>query len=712
MNDLSALDTGNLADGEEINRVEQAVQAYLDRRMDADRFKAARLQQGVYGQRQEGVNMVRIKVPGGRLTSHHLRAVADVAGRYAPGHPVHITTRQDFQLYYVPLQHTPAVMRRLAEDGLTTREACGNTVRNITSCPLAGICPAERADVTPFINGAVKHFLRHPLTQHLPRKFKISFSSCETDCAQGMAHDVGVVAVKRDGRFGFKVLAGGGLGHKPREALTVESFIEEQYLLPTIEAVISLHNRYSDRTKRARSRVKFLVDRFGVEGFLEKYREELARTKAIYASQGSAHPKGTWTDGSADGQAYGAGAPRTVLAQKQPGLNVFPISTPIGDVSAQQLSGIAQLMDDLGLTDIRTTQDQNLMLINVPTQELDAVRARLAALGLGVPQAGDDVVACPGSSTCRLGITSSKIVAKKLIGITDLSLRVSGCQNGCAQPQTGEIGIYGQGKRLHGKLIPHYQMYFGGDGRGSGGLAVKGPEVPTVRVESAIKRVNETYLGARRDRETFFQWVRRQEAGYFEKLLAEEIKVAPEDVPFVIKDHGEESAFKVLQLGGGECAGAAQESVAANFAEAAYERDCRDGYLYQRKNAEALECAEAIARSIGQALLFLATRRKIDDADEIAKLLPQSLTQYPQPAEKFTQLHAALKRMRAGFDEAAFPALVLELDGWVRQAGEVATRLDAHLDLAASLSGWVVPEAVAGVPKAAEEKRLALPAEA
>ena len=293
---MTDLSNPNLVNEAELVHFEQTLRAFLDGRVDTDRFTAMRLQQGVYGQRQEGVNMVRIKLPGGRVTAAQLTAIAEGLERYARHDAVHITTRQDIQMHFVPLEHTPAVLRLLAGAGLTTREACGNTIRNITTCPLAGVCPREHVDVSRHLRGAVRHFLRNPLNQQLPRKFKISLSGCEADCAQGMTQDLGVVAARKDGRFGFKVLAGGGLGHKPRAAIVVEPFIEEKDLLLVMEAIVALHNRYSDRTRRAKSRIKFLVDRFGPEGFVAKYRAELARVKMALA--GRDYPKGAWAQGA------------------------------------------------------------------------------------------------------------------------------------------------------------------------------------------------------------------------------------------------------------------------------------------------------------------------------------------------------------------------------------------------------------------------------
>ncbi|HJY07950.1 MAG TPA: nitrite/sulfite reductase, partial [Bryobacteraceae bacterium] len=418
----------------------------------------------------------------------------------------------------------------------------------MTTCPLSGVCPRQNVDVTTHLEGTVQHLLRNPLTQQMPRKFKISLSACESDCAQGMMHDLGVIAVRNGSRFGFKVVAGGGLGHKPREAIVIEEFIEEKDLLPVMEAVIQLHNRYSDRVKRAKSRIKFLVDKFGPEGFVEKYREELSRTQSALATLD--YPKGEWSNGSVDSEVPGLGAPRHIFAQKQPGYYVVPISVPMGNLSVAHLRGLADICETLELPDIRTSQDQNMFLTDVPEAKIEPLRAALAALGLGVPKAGDDVVACPGTSTCRLGITSSTILGPKLSGGKhDLKMRVSGCHNGCAQPEAGDIGVYGEGKRMHGKLVPHYQLHFGGNAMARGALAFKGPSIPTARIEEAIERVQSAFDINRESGETFYSWAHRMDKPYFADLLADLVEVKPEELASVLRDHGNNNDFKVLQLG-------------------------------------------------------------------------------------------------------------------------------------------------------------------
>lgn len=675
----------DLADNEEIGAYEQALQGFLNGQIDADRFTATRLQMGIYGQRQEGVNMVRVKIPGGRLVGTQLDAIADVVEHHTQRGEAHITTRQDIQLHYVPLTDTPVVMRKLSKGGLTTREACGNTIRNITACPLTGVCPREHTDITQHLNGTVRHFLRKPLNQLMPRKFKISFSGCESDCAQAMIHDLGVVAVKNeDGRFGFKVLVGGGLGHKPHEAIVVESFVEEKDLFLVIEAVLTVHNKYSDRVKRAKSRIKFLVDRFGEAGFIEKYQEELVRVKEALQNQG--YPKGEWTTGRTDVAAPGQGAPRAIYEQKQAGLHVLPISVRLGQLTVPQMRGLSGLLKRFGLAEIRTTQDQNLMLVNVPQAQLADIQAVLTDLGLGLPKAGDDVVACPGTSTCRLGITSSPTVGGKLSGGEhDLRIRVSGCHNGCAQPEAGDIGIYGEGKRMHGKLVPHYQMYFGGNGMAAGGLAFKGPSVPSARIESAIDRVQAAYAADRTDNESFFNWTRRKGKDYFVELMADLMAVSAEEVLSVARDHGHTDDFRVLQLGGGECAGAKQVQIGTTFFDAANERNYRNALKFQRKFEESAKCAEAIASLIGQGLTQLVGGRKCDTLAEQAEELLQVLPAKPALAKSLANFAQYFSKPAEELNDQLLTEWYAEMDSWTNDVAAFCMDFDRQLDLAGAL---------------------------
>ncbi len=672
------LNTRNLSDLEEIARFEQAIGSFNAGGIDPDRFTAIRLQQGVYGQRQEGVNMLRIKVPGGRLTAKQLDAVGEVAETFSQHQVAHLTTRQSIQIHYIPLAKTPEAMRILAEAGMTTREACGNTIRNMTACPLAGVCPKEHVDVAAHVHGATVHFLRNPLNQQLPRKFKFAFSGCEADCAQSLFHDCGVIAVNRDGQHGFRIRAGGGLGHKPRESIVIEEFIAENELLFAMEALVTLHNKYSDRTKRAKSRIKFLVERFGVEGFIEKYREEFGRTRQALAGQ--PYPQGEWRTPNGV-EAPGQGAPRKVFAQKQAGLFVFPIAVPIGDVKAEKLRGLSVLLSELGLDEIRSTQDQNLTVLNVPEGKIAALRGGLALLGLGEPVTGDNVVACPGTSTCRLGITSSTVVGPLLSGgRADLHIRVSGCHNGCAQPETGDIGIYGEGRRLHGKLVPHYQMYFAGSGLGGGALAFKGPALPAARIRTAIERVQQAHLASGEN--SFFVWARAQQPEYFKELLADLAEVTPAQLQSVMHDFGDKADFRVLNLGGGECAGASQVLIGANFFEAAHEREYRNALVFQRKYNEAAQCNESILRLLGSGVAQLLGGARQDDLAKLAEQL--NLLAPEEIAAEFA--HVAEEAVAdEEVDVEAVAATSAKVDAWTVKVAEFATAKDGQLDLKEAL---------------------------
>ena len=673
-----SLNTRNLSDLEEIDRFEQAIASFNAGEIDPDRFTAIRLQQGAYGQRQQGVNMLRIKVPGGRLTAVQLEVIADLVEDFSQHKMAHLTTRQDVQVHYIPLEFMPTAMRRLAGVGLTSREACGNAVRNMTACPLAGVCPKEHVDVGRHVDGATVHFLRNPLNQQLPRKFKISFSGCEADCAQSLLHDCGVIATVKDGQPGFKIRAGGGLGHKPRESIVVEEFVPERELLFAMEALVTLHNKYSDRTKRAKSRIKFLVERFGEEGFVEKYREEFERTKQALAEQ--PYPQGKWRTPTV-GEAPGQGAPRRLFAQKQDGLFVFPIALRIGDVKATQLRGIAHVMQELGLNEIHSTQDQNFAVINVPQEKVAALRIGIEALGLKEPVTGDNVVACPGSSTCRLGLTSSTVLGPLLSGgKADLNIRVSGCHNGCAQPETGDIGIYGEAKRLHGKLVPHYQMYFAGKGTAGGALAVKGPTLPAARIRQAIDRVQQAHLAS--DEASFFVWARKQEPEYFKALLADLAEVSAEQLQSVMHDFGDKTDFRVVNMGGGECAGASQVLIGANFFEAAHEREYRNALVFQRKYVEAAQCNESILRLLGSGVAQLLGGARQEDLARLAEQL--NLLAPEEIAAEFA--HAAQELATdEEIDNEALAVASAKVDAWTIRVAAFATEKDGQLDLKEAL---------------------------
>ena len=339
--------------------------------------------------------------------------------------------------------------------------------------------------------------------------------------------------------------------------------------------------------------------------------------------------------------------------------------------------------------EIHTTQDQNLAIPNVSQENLPAMRIVLSALGLHEPGVGDNVVACPGTATCRLGITSSTLLGPKLSGgVKDLRIRVSGCHNGCAQPETGDIGIYGEGKRVHGKLVPHYQMYFGGNGMGGGALALKGPAVPAARAEQAIARVEQAHQDS--GVESFFEWARAQQPDYFQQLLADLIEVKAADVAGVMRDHGDTSDFRVVNLGGGECAGASQVLIGANFFEAAHEREYRNALVFQRKYDEAAHCVEAILRLLGSGLAQMVGGVRQDD---LAKLVAQLGQLVPgELASEFARI-VGLLRGTPEMTDTALQIINRAVDAWTVQAGAFCSARDEQLDLSEALPQLASPVA-------------------
>lgn len=646
-----------LIDTKDFDEYEQYLQAFLQGNLDPNRFAAIRLNLGIYAQRQDGMCMVRAKLPGGRLHPRQLLGFAQAAEQHAGTDSVHITTRQDIQFHFVPLIKTPALQRTLGEYGIATREAGGNTVRNITSCPLAGACPAEHVDINAYVERVARHFIRHPLTAAMPRKFKLSFSGCESDCANGLVHDLGIIATRNGGRPGFRLLAGGGLGGKPREAILLESFIEENQLIPAIEAVLSVHDKYSDRKRKMRSRVKFLLDKFGPEGFIEKYRIEYARTANAYSAE--TEPLTAWRQRSVEGNQIDT-ALRAPTAQHQADLNILPISVPDGTLSTKTLRNLAHLLIREGLHDIRTTVDQNLSIFNVPTDRLGHLTVALRELGLKLPRCGDRVVSCPGTATCPLGITASRQMAPRLSGGSgDLSVRINGCQNGCANATISDIGLYGKGRRHHGRLVPSYTLQLGGDGSEDGGIGINGPDIPAVRVPSAVTLLHDSYHADRLDNESFRDWVRREGRAYFDQLLGHLSRVGPMELPFLTREYGDSSVFKVESLGVGECAGAQAAPADKLLLNARYEADLSIAFAAKNKQADAGESLENQLVYSAQALLEIqGLDASLTRAEQLLPALRAAYPEHPDQLDRLEQLFSELDTFRSTLDELQMARLI------------------------------------------------------
>ncbi|MEP7054377.1 MAG: nitrite/sulfite reductase [Actinomycetota bacterium] len=575
----SLRDAPAFSNPEEIDRFEVEIQSYLAGDLDPEAFRRVRLWNGIYGQRHlTDVHMVRTKLPGGVLTAAGLEAMADVSETWSRGWG-HITTRQNVQFHFVDIADVPAVLRRLDEAGVTTREACGDTVRNVTACHLAGVCPLEVLDVNAAAEAVARHFLRNPLTQNLPRKFKIAASGCAVDCALTGIHDIGILASEVDGRKGFRLLVGGGLGTEPHEAQELEPLTDPSELIVTAEAILRVWEREMPREKRAKTRMKFFVKKIGIELFREKvlaereklrnssqYRKqdpELFLPKRVPAPVAEIDEHAGYT--STDLFGYAAWRETNVIEQRQQGKFSAYITVRMGDVTTGQFRTLARAARELGL-EYRTTVRQNLVVRDLREGDVAYLYDVLAEAGLNTTGAerASNIVACPGAETCNLALVASRGVASATIdalvaaglGDVPLSINVSGCPNSCGQQQMADIGLSGQVRRVGSDEAPGYRILLGG--RVTEGGARFGQYVakaPARRTPEAVVTVVGRFAKERTGTERFGEWVDRVGAEAIGEALSAQfdIKATREQSPEDFTDWGETRPFEVI-LGRGECA--------------------------------------------------------------------------------------------------------------------------------------------------------------
>ena len=569
---------------EEIETFRRKANAFLAGEIPEDEFRPFRLKHGIYGQRQPGVQMVRCKVPGGLLTAAQMEQLARISEAFAGGKG-HITTRQNMQYHFVRLADVPDVMHLLADVGLTNREACYNTVRNVTTCALAGLSRAEIFDVRPYAQRIAYAFLRKDLTSNLPRKFKIAFDGCrDNDCIAGAINDIGLRAVVRDGRRGFRMVVGGGLGPLPTEAQLLDEFLPEERLLNRCEAVVRVFNKYGNRQNRNKARMKFVLRERGI-GWL---REQIEREYADILENGGiawpelvpegfgghqSHPQPLGqgallpvihTNGAGDPQ-YDRWLESNLIKQKQSGYATVVVRVDQGNLTSAQMRGLARLAADAGDGLLRIGIDQNILLGFVPLGRLRGLHAALRGLGLGEAGAREigDVTTCPGAYSCNLALTKSMNLGAALQEAVrqyddpqarKLSIKVSGCPNSCGQHWIADFGFYGNARKIDGREVPYYQMLLGGGFDDEGimrfGLAVQ--SVPARLAPEAVTRVLDHYLAQRAPNETFRQYVMRYKVETFRSLTSDLAKPA-ELHPEIYRDWGDDTAFS-LQLGRGECA--------------------------------------------------------------------------------------------------------------------------------------------------------------
>jgi len=561
----------------EIRVFEERIQQLRSGAITEDQFRPFRLKHGTYGQRQAGVQMLRVKIPAGILTPAQLRTLAKIGDTYSTGRG-HVTTRENVQFHFVQLENVPAVMRLLAEAGLTTREACGNTVRNVTGCPLAGICPGEVFDVTPYALGVSRYLLRHPEFHDLPRKFKIAFSGCEDDgdCAVAGIHDVGLIAQvsgsNGTAHRGFKVLVGGGLGSLPTEASLLTDFLPEEELLPTIEAILRVFVETGNRKNKFKARMKFVLRDKGIEQFRHLVAEKRKISQApaeVFTVASKIQPSlvsiapAPPANRAADPE-YARWTEHNLMPQRQAGFGAVWIKLPAGTLFSHQMRGLADLLEKNRLTGVRTVINQNLVIPWVPFDRTRGLHDGLRELDLATPGARtiSDVTGCPGATTCNLGITRSltlaEVLSRELAGETDpevlkIHIKISGCPNSCGQHHIADIGFYGNARKIGEQQAPFYQLMLGGQVGADGvRFARQVMPLPARPIPAVIREILAFYKEARQPSETFSAWTARiADEAIVSRLRPFADVQEPSEELFV--DWGDTETYS-LKLGRGECA--------------------------------------------------------------------------------------------------------------------------------------------------------------
>jgi sulfite reductase (ferredoxin) len=544
--------------------------------------------------------MQRIKIPAGGLNADQLETLAELAEEYSDG-IAHVTTRQDFQLHYVHIEDTPSVMRRLAAAGVTTREACGNSVRNVTACPYAGVCPDELFDVTPYARALSKFLLGHPDCQNFGRKFKPSFSGCgQHACGLASMHDLGLIAAQRtengEQKIGFEMYVGGGLGAVPYQAKLFHSFIPPEELLPISQAIARVFAKYGEKKNRSRARIKFLVQDLGIEKFRE----------LVFEERKGLPPDPRWTEYVESSTAFKESALRpagkrpllgsaefqrwlktNTRPQKQEGYSVVTIALPLGDITANQLRALADIARRFTKETLRSTVEQNILLRWVSDSDLYEIWQALQAAHLADPTAETilDVVTCPGTDTCKLGISSSRGLAAELRkrlseknfqfdeAVQNLHIKISGCFNSCGQHHVADLGFYGVSRKMAGYAVPHFQVVLGGEwGHNAGSYGMPVMAIPSKHIPEVVTRLVDRYASGRKNGEAFKDFIKRIGKAELKNLL-EDLSHAPADPAdhSIFTDWGDPREYSLEDMGVGECAG--EVVSAADFDLAGAERE-------------------------------------------------------------------------------------------------------------------------------------------
>ena len=600
--------------------LELKIKMFREGKIHEEKFRSLRLARGVYGQRQQGVQMIRIKLPYGKMTLNQWKKIADVSDEYSTGN-LHFTTRQDVQIHFVSLDRTPELWSKLEEDNITLREACGNTVRNITGSPTAGIDPNEPFDITPYVHATFEYFLRNPVCQEMGRKFKMSFSNTDNDTALSYMHDLGFIPKIVDGNRGFKVMLGGGLGAQPQLAHLAYEFVEEDSIIPMIEAVLRVFDRHGERNSRHKARLKFLIAKIGFEAFMQLVEEEKlslkVKTYKINTDKSESEIGIESVISTKDSVEFQNWFKTNTFTQKQAGFYGVFIRVPLGNISSSVTRSLVEKLEGLVANDVRVTVNQGLLLRFVKAENLVSVFEILSAHNLAAPGANSivNITACPGTDTCNLAISDSTSISlelekvmkedfPELIEENNMQIKISGCMNACGQHSMAHIGFHGSSLKSAGKVLPALQVLLGGGttGNGTGRIADKVIKVPSKRAPQLLRLVLNDYETNGLEGEYFNDYYDRQGEKYFYALLKPLADLSTLiDTDFV--DWGRDEIFHT-EIGVGECASVIIDLVATLFYESEEKIDWAKEAFNENRFADAIYYAYQSQVNTAKALLL------------------------------------------------------------------------------------------------------------
>jgi sulfite reductase (ferredoxin) len=612
----------------DIIELEKKIRLFKEGLIDDERFRSLRLARGVYGQRQFGVQMIRLKIPYGKVTGNQLLRISDVADEYSTG-KLHITTRQDIQIHYVSLDRTPELWAQLERDDITLREACGNTIRNITASATAGIDVNEPFDVSPYAHAVFQFFLRNPICQEMGRKFKISFSSSHTDSALSYMHDLGFIPRIKNNEKGFKVLIGGGLGSQPRHADILYEFLPTHKIIPVTESVLRIFDRHGERTRRQKARMKFLLKDIGLKSFvklIEKEQKALSHQDVFIDTTDFdteiVIPEVSNVKINIDNESdYNTWKKLNVIQQKQKGFFAIGIKVRLGDFSTQKARELARLIKNYAANELRFTLRQNILIRHVKEEFLPLFYQKLKVLGfteLGY-NSTVDITACPGTDTCNLGIASSTGIAIELervlieeypqyINDKEITIKISGCMNACGQHNMAHIGFQGMSINIGKLVIPAVQILLGGSvlGNGKGQFSNKVIKIPSKRGPDALRLLLNDFQ-TNSFANSFLEYYDIKGEKYFYDLLkplANTSNITEND--FI--DWGTTNQY-VKAIGIGECAGVIIDLVATLLLEAKEKLDLANEAYLNNKWADAIYQVYAAFVNGAKALLLIEDKK-------------------------------------------------------------------------------------------------------